>query len=79
MVAPSGLPPLGLGTEPNDDVKPYRLVRTPRGWKAFDMVFKSKLGAPLRETLDQAIQNKVNNKVTSFNAKHLALFAGSCS
>ena len=75
MVAPSGLLPLSLGTEPNDDMKPYRLVRTPRGWKAFDMVFKSKLGAPLRETLDQALQNKVNNKVTSFNAKHLALFA----
>jgi hypothetical protein len=75
MVAPSGLLPLSLGTEPNDEImKPYRLVRTPRGWKAFDMVFKSKLGAPLRETLHQAIKNKVNNKVTSFDAKQLALF-----
>ena len=75
MVAPSGLLPLGLGTEPNDEImKPCRLVRTPRGWKAFDMIFQTKLGAPLRETLQQAISCSINNNVTPSSEKQRALF-----
>ena len=76
MVAPFGLPPLGLSEEAPDAPtdKPIRMVRTPRGWKAFDMIFQSKLGAPLRETLQQAIRCSIDNKATPMSEKHRALF-----
>ena len=41
----------------------------------FDVMFQSKLGAPLRTTLSEAVQNSHCNQVTPANDKQRALFA----
>ena len=62
---------LGVGMTTNNNTNNLRLTRTARGWKAFDMIIMSSLGANLRTTLKAAVQAQTFKAVDD---KHGALF-----